>query len=133
MKKNRVPYYLLTQKEKDNFRDIGKKNCEWYSVFDKCWMEPASDNDFANNNVFRVKFDYTPEPEVIRCEVYEDDKKRVYDYNGLSKNWVGGAVNHTAFIGYEYSDGSKYGFPRRTYQPDEGRIAEYPVAVLFAK
>ena len=76
--------------------------------------------------VLRLRSDYQPEPEVIKCEVYLSThpshlNQLVYSKDGEAENYLYEAISDPNFIGYEYVGGSV-----------EGKPAQHPKYVLFA-
>lgn len=134
MKKNEKPFGLLNCKEQRLLCSIGREFCQYYAAKGFPWLElNRGDNQFDETLTYRICPDYAPEPEVIRCEVYEKDGQLYYDHPVQKSCFLNEALNDKDFIACEYVGGSKYGYIRQSYQPDEGGVAEYPVAVLFAK
>lgn len=65
--------------------------------------------------IYRLRPDYEPEPEVVKCEVELRDEELKYCYNKDSGIWmlISQAVNDPAFIGFLYEDGQVSSTTRR--------------------
>ena len=85
---------------------------------------------FGDNLIFRIRPDYTPEPEVVRCEVYESGntlwfKRDAKDYR------LHEAIFLKDLIGCEYN--SHWVSTEIRQLAGSNAPAEYPKYVLFAK
>jgi hypothetical protein len=71
LKHNERPFGLCTKEEQECFKEVRKQNCLFYSVENK-WLEilssSATTNHFPNEQTYRIKSDYQPQPEYM----YED-------------------------------------------------------------
>jgi hypothetical protein len=126
LKNNEKPYGLLSGKEHEILKKVGKSNCEYFS--NSGWKSMTIDlqqiSPFFAENVYRVRQDYTeifyrenpnyktPSPsqenvgEFRKCAVRFNiwEKRYYFVYEGF-KVPLCNAVDFTNFCGYEYADG----------------------------
>lgn len=126
---------LLTKLNNNNIKLLYRGIGNWFLV---------DGRPLSETTTYRIPLDYTPEPEVVRCEVYLDENRIVYDYLGAKGCYVGYAVTWGNFIAYEYADGEITVMPRMLRSNGcclpitslggiVNKPAEYPKFVLFAK
>lgn len=125
MKKNKVIFDKLTEIEKALLKEIATQNPS-----DILFVK--DDRDLMSNSVYRIQLDYTPEPEVIRCEVMLQNNNVVYIIESQRAGiLLYKALGNKNFIEYEWADGTRDCNIRR--HKGKGQPAEYPKYVLFAK
>lgn len=133
MKKNEKPFGLLNCKEQRLLCSIGREFCQYYAAKGFPWLElNRGDNQFDETLTYRIRPDYAPEPEVIRCEVMLQNNNVVYIIESQRAGiLLYKALGNKNYIESEWADGTRDCNIRR--YKGNGQSAEYPVAVLFAE
>ena len=109
LKKNEKPFGLMSQEMRRTMVcDFEKKDIEYYDG--TAWRSKDRDKScgFRHETVYHLRSDYVEEPEVVKCEVMNEDGwlyfVRVGDRCGGRYSLVP-APNNPDFIGFLYEDG----------------------------
>jgi len=70
LKKNEMPFGLLTKEEQKCLKEVGKEYCQY---FDGSKWNSRGGTLFILDATYRIKPDYQPEPEYIDIEITEED------------------------------------------------------------
>ena len=83
LKKNEKVWSRLSKEEQACFEKVGKKNCVFWSQTCQ-WKSPSPIfGSFISNDIYRIKSDYQPKPEIKKYEIKNrDDDLRVVGYSG---------------------------------------------------
>ena len=110
LKKNRVPWDLLTSAERICFKKVGKENCEFYDFCSRSYKATIPVDIWGLETIFRIKANYQPEPpkpEYYSCPVYADGGRLYIQWQGqkLSLHKV---VSLREFADFQTESGSFY-------------------------
>lgn len=135
MKKNRAPWFMLAPRERQMFLDAGKKNCLVVLTAHKV-EEANPKTEFVFDQIYQLRPDYQPEPEIERCEVRVGGGKISYRRNGKFF-YLEDATHDPGLVCFEYEDEEFYSVPRialvNPFGSPKGKPAQIPKYVLFRK
>ena len=153
LKQNKMAFGLMetasfTNKEmQDKANKIGlRDNFDDYNSGGK-WYPVKMTDVFITGFIYRLRQDYAAEPDVVKCEVFQEDLKLRFTYRAFHHSMLSSALAIPDFIGFLYEDGCVSGAARRygchisaapisKYNSDEGEIGDEvltPTHVLFRK
>lgn len=111
LKDNEKPFGLMTAEMQEKAKEIGHEHFECYENTKKHEWGPLSQFNeyrFGQEYTYRLRADYSEEPEIVECEVRLNPPGRdyyCYDKGGnFSAQSLCKAVNDPDFIGFLYKD-----------------------------
>ena len=118
LKKNEKPFGLMSKEMQEKAKEIGVKEFDpWMGCSSARWCsEDRSDPQFYHHRTYRLRPDYTEEPEVVKCEVKPcvDRGDLYYWKNGKAVVNIAVATIDPDFIGFLYEDERLHDFKHPT-------------------
>ena len=104
LKKNEIPFGLLSSEEQECLVEVKRHNCTNY-LESKLWTN-CSGGLFANTVVYRIKPDYQPEPKLVDCEIYKKAGTLWAEFDGI-KYKIFELLSQEEFAGFYHTGGDK--------------------------
>jgi len=153
LKENKEAFGLMSAEMQTKAREIGIRNFALFGENCDCgysWLAwcAEEEGDFYGSHTYQLVSGYTPEPEIERCEVKNQEGDLCW-FNDSTNTWwaLEQATHYPDFVGYEYEDDFVSSMPRMYrrrgkdtmmfYGTEEDRLEDFdvltPTHVLFKK
>ena len=113
LKNNLAEFRFMPKTLSDRATAIGRGQFE--ILFPNGTFQKGSSVVFDPKGVFRLRKDYTPEPDIVECEIKWEDDGRGYARKKSIDCWMG----HKQFIGFKFEDGTWCELP---IMPVDGQV-----------
>ena len=108
LKGNEKPFGLMSAEMQEKAGEIGKLQFQLYHGYKTPWRD-VSDVTFNHGSAYRLRQDYTEEPEVVKCEVKPDENNQLCyasELRSYGEHFLYTAYMNPDFIGFLYEDGN---------------------------